>query len=139
MGSQSCQWEGWVSAGGQDEVQLRRQMLQQEGHPPLNGVGSDDMVVVQHEGEIPYVTAHQVIRQHGQHGLWWRGLRRVQHRERRCPHLCIKRLQGGNQVGEKTGGVVVLRFQREPGDRHARSQRAIGRAASFCQTRQGLR
>ena len=136
---QPCQGERRVSAGRENEVQLRGQVLQQEGHPPLNGVGGDDVVVIQHEGNITSATVHEVIREHGQHGLWWRGLRRVQHCERRCPDLCIQRLQGGNQVGEKTGGIVVLRFQREPGDRCARSQRAIGRAASFCRSLRALK
>ena len=120
-------------------MQLRGQVLQQEGHPALNGVGGDDVVVIQHEGEIACITAHQVIGQHGQHGLRWRGLRGVQQRERGRPELCIKGLQGGNQVGEKARGVVVLRFQREPGDRYARSRQAIGQAGWFCRTRRGLR
>jgi hypothetical protein len=68
------------------------------------------MVVIQHEGEIARITACQVICHHSQHGLRRRGLRRVQHSQRDRPHLCIKGLQSGNQIGEKARGVIVLRF-----------------------------
>ena len=114
-------------------MHLRGQVLQQEGHPPLNGVGGDDVVVIQHERNIACTTVHEIIRQHGQHGLWRRGLRGVQHCERGCPNLCIKRLQGGNQVGEKAGGIVVLRFQREPGDRHTALCQPLGKQGGFAE------
>ena len=73
----------------------------------------------------------------GQHGLWWRGLRRVQHRERSCSNLRIQRLQGGNQVGEKTGGIVVLRFQREPGDRQVALGEPLGKQSRFAEASRG--
>ena len=93
----------------------RRQVLQQEGHPALNGLGGNDMLVIQHEDNIHSTTLHEVIGEHGQHGLRRRRLRGVQHLQCRYSHLCIKGLQGGYQVGEKARGVVVLWFQGEPG------------------------
>jgi hypothetical protein len=91
-------------------MQLRGQVLQQEGHPALNGLGGDDMVVIQHKRNITSIALHQFIRQHSQHGLWRRGLRGTKQRKRGLADLGIKRLQGGNQVRKKARGVVVLRF-----------------------------
>jgi len=42
-------------------------------------------------------------------------LRRLQEGARRLPCPWIKRLQGGDEVSEKTVGVIIVRFQRQPG------------------------
>jgi hypothetical protein len=97
-------------------MQLRGQVLQEKGHAALNGFGADDVVVIQHQGDITFTAFHEIIGQHGQHRLWWRGLRGAQQREGGRANLDIKGLQGGNQVGEKARRVVVLCFQREPGE-----------------------
>lgn len=112
-------------------------MLHEIRHPAMNGIGSDEVVVIQHESEVLCIMAHEVIGQHGQHGLLWRGLRRVQQLERRYPHLCIKVLQRSNQVGEKVGRIVVFRFQREPGDRYARLSEPLGEQHRFAKPGRG--
>jgi hypothetical protein len=51
----------------------------------------------------------------------------------RCPNLCIKGLQGSNHVGEKAGGVVVLRSQRDPGDGHTTLEKPLGKQGGFAE------
>ena len=46
----------------------------------------------------------------------------------------IKRLQGGNEVGEKTGEFIVLRLEREPGDGCARGSPPLGQQRRFAKT-----
>ena len=45
-----------------------------------------------------------------------------------------KRLQGGNQVGEELYGLIVLRFQREPGNRSACGSPPLGEQGCFPKT-----
>jgi hypothetical protein len=91
-------------------MHLRWQVLQQEDHPTMNGLGSDGVVVIEHEGKICGTTVGHLADQHSQHHLWQRRLRGAQHREGCRADLFINGLQGDNQVGEKACGVVVLRF-----------------------------
>lgn len=42
----------WVSAGSQDEMHLRRQVVEQERHPPMNRLCLDDVIVIQYERNI---------------------------------------------------------------------------------------
>ncbi len=62
-------------------MQLWGQVLQQKAHPALNGLGTEDVVVIQHEGKIASTTLHEVIGKHGQHGFWRCGLRGAEQRK----------------------------------------------------------
>jgi hypothetical protein len=42
-------------------------VLQQESHPTLNGLAAENVVIIQHKGNIPSTMLHEVIGQHGQH------------------------------------------------------------------------
>jgi len=112
-------------------------MLQEEGHPTMNRVSGDDMVVIEHEGKILSTAVHEVICQHSKHDLWRRRLRGPEQGEQSCSQLCIKGLQGGNQVGEKAGGVVVFRFERQPGDRCAALGESLGKQGGFAKPGRG--
>ena len=52
---QASQRQRRVGAGGDHQVDLRREVLQQERHPGLDVVGVDEVVVVEHQ--------HDVVRQ----------------------------------------------------------------------------
>src|SRR5215469_1878895 len=112
-------------------MHLRGQVLHEIPHPLLNGWGGDDVVVVEREDNLLSLMAHQLIGQDGQHGLYWRGLWRVQQRECRRPDAGIKRLQSSHQVGEKASSIVVFWFQREPGDRLARFSEPLSKQGGF--------
>jgi hypothetical protein len=45
--------------------------------------------------------------------------------------VSINRLQGSNEVGKEADRVVVLRFEREPGDRHAALSEPLCQQCSF--------
>ncbi len=64
-------------------------------------------------------------------------MRGAQQHERRCAELCIQGLQGGNQVGEKARGIVVLRFQGEPGDRGAALGTPLSQQGRFAKPGRG--
>jgi hypothetical protein len=102
-------------------MQLRGQVLQQEGQPLVNRLGSEDVVIIQHQGELAATPVGHLADQHSQHRLGRGRLRGVHQCQGAPPQLGIHRLQGGNQIGEKASGIIVRRFQGEPGDR----QRAL--------------
>ncbi len=81
---------------------LRREVLHEKGEGLMDSPGSDDMVVVEDEGEVCCASRHKVIRQQDKHPLKRWGLWRAQQRQRRPPNRWIEGLQGGNQVGEKS-------------------------------------
>ncbi len=56
-------------------MQLRGQVLKQEAHPALNGLGGDDVIVIQHEGDISGTTAGHLADQYPQHRHGPQGLR----------------------------------------------------------------
>ena len=51
-GAQSGQGQGWILTGGDDQVHLRRQVLDQEGQGIVHRPGVEDVVVVEHEHDI---------------------------------------------------------------------------------------
>ncbi len=76
----------------------------------MNGLGGDEVVVIQHEGEVLCLAGAEVVGQEREHGLQRRRLRRLEQCECRGADARVKRLQGGNQVGEETHRLVVLRL-----------------------------
>ncbi len=43
-------------------------------------------------------------------------------------------MQGDNEVGEESNGLIVLRFKREPGDGRARGSLPLGKQGRFPKT-----
>ena len=123
-GAQAGQGQLWVLAGGDDQVHLRRQVLEQKGEGIVDRSGIDHVVVVKDEDEIVRDGGDFVEqgRQDRFGRRWLRGLERTQHP---CSNLRRNRLQGGDEVGQKAGGVVIPFVQRQPGGRSRRNRRPI--------------
>ena len=122
--SQPRQRQRRVGAAGDHQVNLRRQVLQQEGHPVLHLARVDDVVVVEHQHDIVR-DGVEVVKQSDKARLA-RRLGRLQERERTCRTRGRRRLQRGDKVRPEQRGIVVALVEREP--RHGPS---IGR--SGCQ------
>jgi hypothetical protein len=100
----------------------------------MKRLGSDDLVVIEHKGNISHVTVREIIRQEGEHGLQLRGLGSVQERECSRADARIKGLQSGNQVGEETDWLIVFALQRQPGDRDAARGSPLGEQGGFAKS-----
>jgi len=50
--AQASEWEWWILAGGDDQVHLPGQVLEQEGQGLIDWLGLNHVVVVQDEDEI---------------------------------------------------------------------------------------
>src|SRR6266851_5151031 len=118
-GAQPRERERGIRASGDDEVHLRRQVVHEKGEGLMDSPGSDDVVVIEDEGEVCCSARYEVIGQQDKHRLKGCGLWRVQKCQRRPPNRWIEGLQGGDDIGEKAHRLVVLGFEREPGSGRA--------------------
>ena len=118
-GAQARQRQRRILAGGEHQVDRRRQMLEQEGDGGVDGRGAHQVVVVQHQ-QARLGQGGQVVDQAGEDGLGRRrGRRGVQPGQRRAATGGGDRLEGGDQVAENLVSVLVALVEREPGDRVA--------------------
>ena len=112
-GAQSGQGQGWILAGGDDQVQLGRQVLDQEGQRIVHRLGVEDVVVVEHEHDIAR-DGGDVVEQGRQRRLEWRGLRRLEHGQYPFADPGRNRLQGRDQIGQEAAEVAVAFIERQP-------------------------
>src|SRR5260370_23746740 len=110
---------------------LRREMLQQMRQGTVNGCGSDDVIIIEHEHEVLSLPTEKVIGEQGQHGCEFRRLWQAQPRLSARSKVGIKPLQGRNEVGEEPNGLTVLRLKREPGDPRSRRMPPLGKLGSI--------
>ncbi len=103
-----------ILTGGDDHVQLRRQVLDQEGQRILHRPGVEDVVVVENEDQIAGDGGDVV--EEGRQGRFgrWRGLWRLEHGQYPVPDPGRHCLQGRDQVGQETAGVAVAFVERQP-------------------------
>ncbi|HZK48328.1 MAG TPA: hypothetical protein VFD74_01840, partial [Thermoleophilia bacterium] len=89
-----------VLPGGDDQVHLWRQMLQQKRESLVHWFGVDDMVVVEDEDDTVRERA-DLVEQSRQHrfGRWRLG--RVEHAQHPCPNISRNRPQSGREVGQE--------------------------------------
>ncbi len=59
--SQACKRQRRVRATREDQVQLRRQVLYKGRQGAMKGIGGDDVVVIEHQGDILCARVHEVI------------------------------------------------------------------------------
>ena len=78
----------------------------------MKRLGGNDVVVIQHQGEVSHVIAREIVGQYSEYRLQRRGLGSVQERECSRTDTWIKSLQSGNQVGEETYWLIVFALQR---------------------------
>ena len=115
-GAQPGQGQMWILTGGDDQVHLWRQVLEQKGEGFVNRFGINHMVVVQDEDEIVR-DGGDFIEQGCQNRFDWRWLRGLEHTQHPFSNIRRNRLQSSDEVSQKAGGVVIPFVQRQPGDR----------------------
>ncbi len=92
----------WILPGGDDQVHLWRQVLEQKGEGIVNRFGINHMIIIQDEDEIVR-NGGDFIEQGCQNrfsGRWLRGLERTQ---RPCSNICRNRLQSRRRGKSENG------------------------------------
>ena len=102
-----------VGTAGEHEVQLRRQVLQQEGHPVLDLARLDEVVVVEQQHHLVRQGV-EVVEQRGEDHLDRRRLGRLQERERIVTDAGPGRPERRDHVRPEHCGIVVALVEREP-------------------------
>jgi hypothetical protein len=105
-----------VGAPGDHHVHAGRQVLQQEGEAPVDRVRLDDVIVVEHQGELAR-TGRQLVHQGRDHGLGRRLVRGVEQREDLVLQSRVHLLDRGHHVAPQAHRVVVVGVQRDPAHR----------------------
>ena len=139
-GAVASQGELRILTGGDDQVHLGRQVVEQKGEGLVNRCGINQVVVVQDEDKIVRDGGDFIEqgRQQRFGGRRLRGLKRPQHpcaKIRRNPFGFAqgKRLQSRDEVSQKAGGVAIPFVQRQPGGRSYRAP--AGRGEPFADQR----
>ena len=112
-GTQPGQGKLWILTGGDDQVHLRRQVLDQKGEGVVNRLGVDQVVVVKDEDEA-FREGGDLVDQGGQKRFgrrWLRGLERSQHigANARCkPSTWLRAsvCKSRDEVGQKAVGSL---------------------------------
>ena len=112
--AQTGQRERWILAGGNDQVDLGGQALDQKGKRIVNRLGINDMVIIQHEDKR-ILDGGDVIEQRRQNRLGGRRLRRLERAQdsfTQIHHNLVgpmqgQRLQGRDEVSQKAVKVVI--------------------------------
>jgi len=112
-GTEPSQRERWILAGGDHQMHLRWQVLQQKGEGEVNWPGINDVVVVKDEEMVR--DGAYFIEQGRQNRFGWRWLRGLEHIHHACANTRRNRLQRSHEVGQKARGVVLPFVQRQPG------------------------
>ncbi len=100
---------------GDDQVHLRRLMLEQKGKSLINCLGLNHVVVVKDEDEI-IPEGDNFIEQGRQNRFARRWLWRLEHTQHPCADTVKDGLQSRNEVRQKACGVIIPLVQRQPGD-----------------------
>ena len=100
-----------VFTGGDDQMDLRRQVLEQKGEGLVNRVGVYHVVVVKDEDESVR-DGGDFIEQGCQNRLGGGWLRGLEHSQRPCPNIRCNRLQGSDEVRQEACWIVIPFIQR---------------------------
>ena len=112
--AQAGQRQRRIGAAGDHQVQLRREMVEQEGHPVVDVAGVDDVVVVEHQHDIVRDGA-ELVEQRGEDRFDRRRLRRLQERERaRADAAAPPSAARRSGSVQKDAAMVVALVEREP-------------------------
>ena len=88
----------WILTGGDDQVHLRRLVLEQKSEGLVNRFGINHMVVVKDEDEIVR-DGGNFIEQGCQNRFDGRWLGRLEYTQHPCANIRRKRLQSSDKVG----------------------------------------
>src|SRR5579871_405683 len=99
-------------------MEVRRQMLQEEGQGLVNGCIADHLIIIQQEEKRRggFLVVRQVMEQGGQDGEQWRRLWRMLHSERQLADAWHTSMQCGDDRGPETGRAIVQLVERQPGN-----------------------
>ena len=118
-GSEPGQGQRRVHPAGDQQVQCRRGVVQEERDAFLHLGAVDHVVVVEHQDHV-VAECIEGVEQRGQEPDRGRRVRRMQQlqltRAERGRHLMKRGAEGGDHVGPEGGGVVVAGIQRHPGN-----------------------
>ena len=111
--TQTRQRERRVGPSAHRQRDLRRQVLQEEGHRLMHGGPVDHVVVVErhHHGTGKDV---EIVDQADQDGLGWRGAAGLQQGERVDTSLGFGGLNRGHEVGQEHSEIGVARVESQP-------------------------
>ena len=125
-GTQAGQRKRWILTGGDYEVHLRWQVFEQKGESVVNGLGLDQVIVVQDEDNRSR-DGRDVVDKGGKDGFGRRWLRRLKRAQRPFPKVGRSSLdsasigcprdrhdkapQGGDKVSQEADRVVVTFIQ----------------------------
>src|SRR2546421_8441790 len=118
-------------------MHLRWQVFHKKGKGVLNSRILNHMVVIEHQGKVRQLHARQIVDEQSKQGFhcyWRRGL---QQRQARAPDLLLKRLKGGDHVGEKANEVVVLSFKGVPRHRRCAPGEIVREQGGLAKSRSG--
>ena len=113
-GAQPGQGEVRILAGGNDQVDMGRQMLEQKGEGVVDRFGLNHVVIVEHEDEAALETG-DFIEQGGQHRFRRRRLGGLERAQNAFAGFRLQVLHSSDEISQKAGRVVVVLVQRKPG------------------------
>ena len=113
-GAQPGQRERRILAAGNDQPELRRQMIDKEGQRLVDRRGLDHVIIVEDEHRI--AQRGEIVQQRRQQHIGRRRLRSVQRAQRRRSNRGRDGLQGRDEIRQKTREIVIIFVQREPRD-----------------------
>ena len=96
----------WILTRGNDQVHLRRQVLEQKGKGIVNWFGINSVIVVQDEDEIVRDSG-DFIEQGSQNRFGGRRLRGLERRQYLFSNIRCNRLQSRDEVRQKARRVVI--------------------------------
>jgi hypothetical protein len=106
--------QGRIGTGRDDQMSIGREMVEQKFQALIHGWGMNHVQIIQQQYDLP-AGMGQIVSQAGKGPRQWAGLRRLQHQASYFTGSQSGLLQGGNQIIEKDGWIVVTFIQRKPG------------------------
>jgi hypothetical protein len=119
-GPQPGQGQGWVAAAGDDDVQPRRKMTQEERHAVVDRPRPHQVVVVQHQREL-IGRGLEVVDQRGHDALARHHPRRSQERQQVLPKASANTIERDDHIPPEPHRIVVFGVQRQPRHRPPRA------------------
>ena len=108
-GAQPGQRERRILTGGNDQPELRRQMVDKEGQRLFDRRGLDHVIIVEDEHRI--AQRGEIVQQRRQQYIGRRRLRSVQRAQRRFANRGRDRLQGRDEIRQKAREIIIVFVQ----------------------------
>ena len=107
LGAESGQRERRILSGGNDQPELRRQMIDKEGQRLVDRRAVDGVIIVEDEHRV--AQRGEIVQQRRQQHIGWRLRPRSVQRGQRCfSNRGRDGLQGRDDIGQKTGEIIIV-------------------------------